>query len=103
MATLKSPLPCPFLSGEGTTLRGGSQPPFFFVGLAVGLARSPAAPLLRRSEGRETKALLQRADELCGRGRKFAISATLLGAQPWHYFPLRPARAARLQSPGRRR
>jgi len=27
------------------------------------------------------------------------ISARLLGARPWHCFPLRPARAARLQSP----
>ena len=33
----------------------------------------------------------------------FAISARSLGARPWHYFPLRPARAARLRSPGHRR
>jgi hypothetical protein len=30
----ESPLPCPFLSGGGTTLRAAAQPPFFFAGWA---------------------------------------------------------------------
>ena len=46
---IASPVPLPV--GRRNNFKGGSQPPFFFMGLAVGLARSRAAPLLRRSEG----------------------------------------------------
>src|SRR5215213_10297864 len=45
---IASPVPLPV--GRRKNFKGGSQPPFFFVGLAVGLARCSAAPLLRRSE-----------------------------------------------------